>query len=224
MDKNTAKKLLVRLIDDLDNENYSYSSSTVYGTLLARYRDIMIAVSPVLPEHKTFISQVMNFNEYEPISSALKEIVALLDISEQAIQNIDEGKIFASVEDKIKQAGISFKNQDYPGVFNNLNTALELMLKEKLQIPTTITDINTTNIIEILISEKLGPTKHLEEVKKRLLFDAHTKHRGYIPQPNECVHALKAMEDLKKVLEPMTMVLSEGVQEKIYSFVQSQKT
>lgn len=58
---------------------------------------------------------------------------------------------------KIRSAGESFLKGDHSSTMNNSNTAAELMLKDKLDIPTTITKINTSNILDLLISEKIGP-------------------------------------------------------------------
>jgi len=143
----------------------------------------------------------------------------LLGYSAKSEEKIRDGKIFASAEEKMKQAGTSYGLKDYSGVMSNLNTALELMLKEKLGIPTTITKIDTANIVEIMIAGKIGPIEHLKEVRKRLFVDAHVKHRGYIPLSNECIHALKAMEDLKKQLERTEIALTEETKDNIYNVV-----
>jgi len=74
--------------------------------------------------------------------------------------------IFDSVDDKIAQAILALKKEDYPEVLSRLITALEMMLKDKLKIPTTITKINISKIIDIMIAKKIGPYLHLAETKK----------------------------------------------------------
>lgn len=216
MDKEAVALLITRLIHDLKEIS---SLGYLDEVTEARYKDLMHILEETLPEHKVFIRSISKIDDIPLAIDSLEEIGILLNINISMESKKTEGKIFASVEDKIKEASISFKNRDFAGVFNNLNTALELMLKEKLQIPSTLTKIDTANILEILISEKIGPVENFKEVRKRLFIDAHTKHRGYIPQPDECLHALKSMKELKNVLEVTQIVLTDKTKDKIYSHI-----
>lgn len=126
-------------------------------------------------------------------------------------------KIFESGEEKIKQAGVSFRNGDYSSVFNSLNTALELVLKDKCGIPTTITEINTSNVIDLLVKYKVKPYSHFVEARKRLTEIANrVKHQGYVPSKKEAILGIKAMEELISRLRDKEIKLTEEIKNKIY--------
>jgi hypothetical protein len=130
---------------------------------------------------------------------------------------IKEMKIFESAEEKMKEVGFCFQKEDYVSTFNNLNTALELILKDKVGIPTTITNVNTANIIEILVKYKVEPHLYLDEVRKRVIhIDNKVKHQGYIPSKIECINGIKAMEELISKLRTADIKLSEEIKNKIY--------
>ena len=66
---------------------------------------------------------------------------------------------------------------DYPSRMNNLNTALELILKDKLAIPPTIPQINTSNVIDVCIKYGVCPGDYLSEAKKHVcMIDNKVKH------------------------------------------------
>lgn len=78
------------------------------------------------------------------------QILELLNEETKTKEKIDEGKIFEGAKDKLKAAVMTFKRDDWPSTMNNLNTSIELALKDKLNIPTTIPNIQTNKIIDIL--------------------------------------------------------------------------
>lgn len=149
--------------------------------------------------------------------SALKHILNILKIEKTSEKKIKDMKLFDGADDKVQQASNSYKNQDYSSAFHSLNTAIELALKDKLDIPVTITGINTSNAIEVLVSQKLGPYTYLDQAKKRaVLIDNKNKHTGYSPTKSECISAIKAVEDLLPRLRKSKIALSEVVKQKIY--------
>jgi hypothetical protein len=101
--------------------------------------------------------------------------------------------------------------------FHNLNTALELVLKDKLGIPATITGINTSNIMDVLTKYKVEPYLYLEEVRKHVLvIDNKIKHQGYCPSKIDCINGIKAMEELIAKLRNTDIELTEEIKNKIY--------
>ena len=126
-------------------------------------------------------------------------------------------KIFESAEEKIKQASLSFRNNEYTSTFHNLNTALELVLKDKIGIPTTITKINTSRIIDILFKHKVKPYLYLVEARKHvLLIDNKIKDQGYSPSKIDSINGIKAMEELISKLRGKEIKLTEEIRNKIY--------
>ena len=129
-------------------------------------------------------------------------------------------KIFDTARDRINQAGLAFKNEDYTATINHVNSALELTLKEELGIPTTIREINTGRIIEFCTSERIGPIDYFAEAKKHITsVDNKTKHQGYVPSKAECINALKIIEELILRLESNPIKLTEEMRNRIYGVV-----
>jgi hypothetical protein len=112
----------------------------------------------------------------------LNHIKQIIEIERTSEQKIKEIKIFEGATEKLKQAGLCYNNNDYTSAFHNLNTALELALKDKLEIPVTITGIHTSNVIEILSKHRIESHLYLVEAKKHIvLIDNKIKHQGYSP-------------------------------------------
>ena len=193
-----------------------------YGDLEAKAKNLLILASKALPEHaKLFTVAYRRIDEnvltVEELRSLIFHILDILEIEKTSRENIREMKIFESAEDKLKQAVLSFRKDDYPSTFHNLNTALELVLKDRLGIPTTITKINTSKIIDILVKHKVGPYPYLIEAKKHVvMIDNKIKHQGYVPSKIECINGIKAMEELISKLRSKEIKVTEEIRNKIY--------
>ena len=191
-----------------------------YADLLAKVNNIIVVSLITFPEYtelfRSFYKDIPNTNKYAALSM-LDHILEIIKLEKTSLTKIKERKIFESAEDKLSQSNISLRNNDYPSVFHNLNTALELAIKDKLEIPTTITKINTTNILEIMVKYEIGPSAYLNEVKNRVVFiDNKVKHQGYIPSKIECINAIKSVEDLFQRLKSIEIKLSDEIKNKIY--------
>jgi HEPN domain-containing protein len=131
--------------------------------------------------------------------------------------SIKEVKIFDNADEKMKQAKTCFQNEDYPSALHSLNTSLELVLKDKLGIPSTKPNINTSNIIDILAKYKIEPYLYLNEARKYVLnIDNKIKHTGYSPSKIDCINGIKAMEELIGKLRSINLELSEEIRNKIF--------
>lgn len=149
-----------------------------------------------------------------------KYIIDLLDIEDSLKMNIERGDIFQGARDKLDEASVCFRRDDYSGTINNLNTCLELILKEKFSIPTTIKKINTAKIIDIAIKYDIGPTKFFSETRKYVTeIDNKIKHMGYSPSKEESIHAIKIMEEFIRNFDKYQITLTEEIINKIYSGV-----
>jgi HEPN domain-containing protein len=191
--------------------------------LEAEFKNLMTVAINTLPEHKelfTVTYEKTNLDYGITVDEARSVISHLLDvilIQKTTETKIREMKIFESAEEKMRQAGLSFRKEDYSSTFHNLNTALELVLKDKVEIPTTITGINTSNIIDVLTKYKVESFLFLEEARKHiLLIDNKIKHQGYSPSKADCINGIKAMENLIAKLRNTEMKLTEEVKNKIY--------
>lgn len=125
-------------------------------------------------------------------------------------------KIFESGEEKLKQAGLTFKSEDYVSTFNNLNSAFELIIKDKIGIPTTIPNVNTANIIEVLVKHEIETYLYLNEDRKRVIdIDNKVKHQGYSPSKIEAINGITAMENLVSHLRKLDLNIPDDARSKI---------
>ncbi|HUT00731.1 MAG TPA: hypothetical protein VMY59_10475 [Candidatus Thermoplasmatota archaeon] len=184
-----------------------------------RFCDILVRSAKICPNNITFfdvtLKSSMNFNS---AIYSLNYSLQLIEREKKFKLNINEKKLFLGAEDKLKMAGKSYENEDYPSTFNNLNTVLELVLKDTRDIPLTITKINTSDVINILVKHKLGPVQHLKEVQKHVLaVDNKIKHQAYNPSKIDSINAIKSMEDLLPQLKKEPINLTEEIKNKIFN-------
>jgi hypothetical protein len=203
----------------------SYKSGSIYykEELAIEFRNLMNVASMVLPEHRQLLTDAYaSSRNYDGIDmddayGIVNHLLEIIEIEKTSEKKVKELKIFEGAEEKLKQAGFSFRKDDYTSTFNNLNTGLELVLKDKIGIPSTITSINTSNIMDILAKYKVEPYLYLEEVRKHVLvIDNKIKHQGYIPSKIDCINGIKAMEELIAKLRNTDMKLTEEIRNKIY--------
>lgn len=206
----------------LSNTSGLFSGDTIqrFPSLQIEFENIMLNSSTILPDYVTLFypaySRAYSF-DIKNVNYMLERLLQIIEIEKVSEIKIRELKIFDSAYDKMKQANLSFRNDDYPSTFNNLNTALELVLKDKLSIPVTITNINTAKIIDILVSNKIGFYVYLKEIQNKLLaIDNKVKHQGYIPSKIECINAIGAMEGLISKSRDQKIDLKEDIKKKIY--------
>lgn len=219
MDLEKLEKLAKLALKELSAEP-SYASFLINPHLAAKFRNLMVVAQESLPEYNELFSaayqKTYDFTSGEACSLT-KHLLQIIELEKASETKIEEIKIFESAEQKLKQVNISFREDDYVSTFHNLNTALELVLKDKLGIPATITGINTSNIMDVLTKYKVEPYLYLEEARKHVLvIDNKIKHQGYIPSKIDCINGIKAMEELIAKLRNVGMKLTEEVKNKIY--------
>lgn len=192
--------------------------------LYAKIENLVALSQKVLSQHKTFMNasweRLEDFEEMpiREITSMVDYIIEIAELEKVTESKTEQMKIFESANEKIKQAVSSFKKEDYTSAINNLNTALELVLKDKLEIPTTITKINTARIIDICIKNKIGPYVYFSEAKKHICsIDNKIKHQGYSPSKIDCINAIKSTEELVSKLRERKIKLNEDSRNKIYA-------
>lgn len=219
MDLEKLEKMAREVLDELSSHNKRYQLS-LFRVTFAKVENLMAIAYETFPEHSVFFRRVSIGLSSCFIFSAIKAVEYLLEIleTEKASRaKIKELKVFESADEKVKQASLSFRKEDYTSAFHNLNTALELVLKDKVKIPTTITGVNTSTIIDVLVKHKVKCYLYLTEAKKRvLIIDNKIKHIAYSPTKLECLNAIKAMEELISCLRDKKIKLTEEIRNKIY--------
>jgi len=226
MDLEKFENMIKLVLRDLSQNLRTVSPSEeiyLYSVLQAKVSNVISIASKILPEHQEFFNTIKaELNDSDTFSfhdahSSLEHILKILEIEKAGETKIKEMKIFESAEEKLRQAGLSFRNSDYPSTFNNLNTALELILKDKCGIPTTITDINTSNVIELLVKYKVEPYAHFSESRKRVTDVANrVKHQAYVPSKKEAILGIRAMEELISKLRDKEIKLTKEIKDKIF--------
>ena len=187
--------------------------------LIHRYHDLITLCEQPLFDNSRFLENSAELTNSQAILDALQYINTLLDLIEKRKKIDLEGTFMNPSRQMLEQAGIAFKNEDFQGVSNKLNTCIELALKEILDIPTTIKGINVSKIIDIMISEKIGPTRYLEEVKKHVILDNLVKHQGLAIVEARAGNAISSAENLLNKLPGKPFELPEEASNKIWSGV-----
>jgi hypothetical protein len=218
------KSELEYLVNSVKKDLYEMHGLNYLGrepTKLSKFQNLLFIAAKELPENKIFFESAMKTSFNMDRNNAIEACDYILELSKletMGKEKIEEGKIFQGAEDKLKGAGVSFGKDDWPSVINNLNTCIELALKDKLNIPTTITGIHTNKIIEICVSCGVGPVEYLKEIKKHVLdIDNKVKHEGYTPSKKDCIDAIKATEDFLQKAKEHPFEVTEDIKEKIYS-------
>ena len=217
MDLDKFEKMAKLVLKDLEALSSSFSA---YPIRRVEFKNLMILASKALPDYDEFFKTVrVQLNDFDRFDAkqAVKHILRVIEIEKASKEKIEEMKIFESADEKLKQANLSFQKEDHSSVFHNLNTALELVLKDKLGIPITIIKINTSRIIDILVKHRVEPHLYLAEAKKRVvMIDNKVKHQGYKPSKIDCINGIKAMEELISRLRNKEIKLTEDIRNKIY--------
>lgn len=227
MDLEKLEKMIRSILSEISN--VSQHANLVHNKArMAKVRNVINLSHKSLPEHEDFFVTIYkeigldSERDYAKFTigdtrSVLKHILEIIEIEKTSEAKIKEMKIFESAEDKMKQAELSFRKDDYPSTFHNLNTALELILKDKIGILITITKINTSPIIDILTKYEVEPFLYLAEARKHVVkIDNKIKHQAYSPSKIDCINGIKAMEELISRLRNKEIELTEEIRNKIY--------
>ncbi len=223
MDLEKLEKMANLVLKKLNS--HSYARFQINPHLEVEFKNLMVLASNSLPDYRElFILSYKKVSNTSEAKSVVRHILEILEIEKSSALKIKEDKIFEGVEDKLKQASTSFRQGNFSSVFHTLNTALELVLKDKVEIPTTLTGINTSNVIELLVKEKVHCYRYLDEAKKRVtLIDNKIKHVGYTPTEPECISALKAVHELMSKLKNKEIKISEELRNKIFTSLYDRK-
>lgn len=213
-------KLLSILKEELEKQWSSHLNKHQW----LRWMELLKNLETFFPDHKFYFSGLIESYsvwedggyDYEDVVRIIKYIETLDGVHIET-ETSKERKFLQDAKDKLKEAGISFDNEDYPSAINALNTSIELALKDELDIPTTIRKINTSGVLKICIAEKIGPVEYLKELKPHVLeLSNKIKHNGYVPNRADCITAIGAVENLFKKTKKYPFVLTENSRKKIF--------
>lgn len=223
MDLDKFEKMAKLVLQELTP--YGTSSFKYYPQAEASFKNLMQLANKSLPEHRELFSVAYSAIDRDSSSIDINEarliilhLLKIIEIEKSTNVKLKEMKIFEGAEEKLEQAANSFRSEDYCSTFHNLNTVLELVLKDKLGIPTTLRGINTSNIMDILTKYKVEPYLYLEEARKHVLvIDNKIKHQGYSPTKVESINGIKATEELLSKLKNVELRVTEEIKDKIFA-------
>ena len=189
---------------------------SLFMTLLPSYQ------KTIAEEYNSVTNRGYSYPRDFQIYRLLEHCIDLLDISFVGEEEIEEGHVFLGIKEKLKQAGQSFRNNDYPGLFSSLHTAVELTIKDRLGIPLNIGEIKIGRVIGVCIKKNVFPNtgallKDLDE--KICQIDNDIKHKGYNPSPDQSSKALLVAEQSLRLLEKASPILDKKTREEISSLL-----
>jgi hypothetical protein len=223
VDLEKLEKMAKVVLNDLSSCSDPSVSIRSNDTFTVEFRNLMNVALQCLPAHEHLftsaynrVGEIYGLRIHRAVQ-IIEHLLEIIEIEKAGIEKTHEGMIFETAEEKMKQVGLSFRRGDYVSAFHNLNTVLELVLKDKLGIPTTITSINTSTIIDILIKHKVDCYLYFAEAKKHvLMIDNKIKHQSYSPSKTECINGIRAIEDLVSKLRDRDIEIIEDVKDKIF--------
>lgn len=122
----------------------------------------------------------------------------------------DGGKpLFVGVTSLLTHAEELIKNKDYRSAMNELNSALENLIKSVF-LNSTVGKSKVSNIIELLIKWQISGLNLFQDAKKYILREDNlVKHISLEENRENCIKGLKVMKELKLFLDKNKIELSE---------------
>jgi hypothetical protein len=120
---------------------------------------------------------------------------------------------------KTELASLALKNEDYPSVYNNLNSALELLLRENLSISQVIPTVNSSDVIKAFEAKKIEPYSLLSKAETSISGLGEKVKKDGKPTRADCVAALLAMDDLESQLKKSPIALSKAQRDEILKVI-----
>ena len=134
----------------------------------------------------------------------------------------DKEKVFLTANERISEAGKSFRQENYPSCISNVHVAVEIALKEKLKIPPTIKEIKIGPLIGHCIRQNVFPDLKLflkDLHSKANIVDNDFKHQSYNPKRSEAFEALslgeKFISEIEKTEPKLAANFHEGLSKSI---------
>ncbi|MDD2666053.1 MAG: hypothetical protein PHD13_00875 [Methanocellales archaeon] len=224
MDNKKLKILIEDCLEEIGKISYVGLIASK-ESLVSKYLDILINAKKLLPDHAVYLERLISNHQHNlkiglfyqnEVENSLNHILKLLSINFPEI--VETKKILENAEDKLKEAGISFENEDFSSVISKLNTGVELALKDELDIPMTIRKINTRKILDICVAHGIGPKEYLQELIKHVVeVDNKIKHQGYNPNKTEAINAISAFEGFIKSAKKYPFEVTNEIRDKIFS-------
>src|SRR3989344_1645526 len=134
--------------------------------MYSQFSLITSLLTSILDEHKYIIISEYNsvINSIYPCGSKINEFlehgVDLIEIYLAGENEVVDGNIFLGIEEKLKRANKSARDNNLEGLFSNLHTIIELLLKDKLGIALDMDGARLGKVLKICITEDIFTGKN----------------------------------------------------------------
>jgi len=152
------------------------------------------------------------------IEKFLEHGLDLIEITLTGEQDIQEGNVFLGIEEKLERANKSARGGNQEGLFSNLHTIVELLLKDKLGIALDMDGARLGKVLKICIENEvfIGKNSILKQLNTNVCdIDNKMKHSGYSPTAKQMNDALlvttQAVRVLKKDIPKIDGEISEEI-------------
>ena len=164
----------------------------------------------LLKEYKSIIEQEYNilirsaYIRGKEIEALLEHLTDLLEVSLAGEEEIEEGNIFLGIDEKLKRAEKSVREGNSEGLFSNLHTIIEILMKDKLGIALNMDDAKLGKVLGICIKYEVfeGKNNILSQLDEKVCkIDNNIKHSGYNPSAKEINDSLLVTTQAIRVLK-----------------------
>lgn len=172
-------------------------------------------------EFKMIMGKIGSPND-KGIYGFLEHCFDLLEIQNVGEIEIEGGNIYLGVEEKLKRANKSLKDGNIEGLFSNLHTIVEIILKDKLGIALDMDGAKLGKVLGICIRHEVfkGKNNILSQLDKNICkVDNNLKHKGFNPSANQINDAMLIGIQTHRVLKNESPNISEEVKEEINSIL-----
>jgi len=193
-----------RLEDDFSDSMFWPNNPTV-----SELNIILNLVCSILRPYKYILErEYSQLFSYGPVAGHnielfLEHTLDLLDIQLTGENEIEEGNIFLGIEEKMKRANKSANEGNAEGLFSNLHTAIEVLLKDKLGIC----------IRHDVFKGKANILRQLDA--KMCEIDNKMQHTAYNPSPREINDALLITTQAIRILKTEIACIESSAKDEI---------
>jgi len=223
--------MLLEKYMEIDGAPYSSSGNIVekyYShseRVLTQFSMVMQVYLSLLPDLKN--SMIIEYGalfkgDYKPRTSGINDFLEhwtdILKIYQKEEEAIEEGNIFLSVEDKMKRAEKSVKEGNPEGLFSNLHTAIEIIIKDKLGIALDMDGAKLGKVMGICMRNKVFNNQEsiLQSIRSNVCdVDNKIKHSGYNPTGNDINNGLLITKQFLRVIKSEAPKIDDKVKEEI---------
>ncbi len=198
MDSEKLAAIINELTSKIKKGDVYYANQDVKNS----FSKLMRTVEDVFPEKKLRIQELKTkvmARNHGPYGSDILETCREIASFIEKKKDIKEGKAFLSSKDLFEKAKVVFRNGDEAYAITLCDSAVEIFLKERFDVPSTIIGAGSVKFLSecMILNIPNGLNLYLNEVKNKVSqMSNQVKHKSYVPNRLDAINALKATEEL----------------------------